>query len=197
MWTICRTGTSCVLSCKFPKRKREREREREHTAIAINSSNKAFKFRSGCWHASARQASELVNHTKCNKDHLFWSMTNIPIVHREKSLKLYTHWVGPSHGACSGLSCTCNFISCTILFVTWVTQGMCKNIISSTVLNQRQELQGRLTSMKSPSTPTATQALAMQGISSRRPPLATPPPSSCPHSAVRKMNSCVDKPFLL
>jgi hypothetical protein len=56
---------------------------------------------------------------------------------------------------------------------------------------------GRLTSMKSPSTPTATQALAMQGISSRRPPLATPPPSSCPHSAVRKMNSCVDKPFLL
>jgi hypothetical protein len=51
--------------------------------------------------------------------------------------------------------------------------------------------------MKSPSTPTATQALAMQGISSRRPPLATPPPSSCPHSAVRKMNSCVDKPFLL
>lgn len=34
------------------------------------------------------------------------------------------------------------------------------------------------TSMKIPSTPTATDVLAMQGISSRRPPLATPPPSN-------------------
>jgi len=32
--------------------------------------------------------------------------------------------------------------------------------------------------MKIPSTPTATAVLAMHGISSRRPPLATPPPSS-------------------
>lgn len=35
------------------------------------------------------------------------------------------------------------------------------------------------TSMKIPSTPTATAVLAMQGINSRRPPLATPPPSNC------------------
>jgi len=34
------------------------------------------------------------------------------------------------------------------------------------------------TSMKIPSTPTATEVLAMHGISSRSPPLATPPPSS-------------------
>lgn len=32
--------------------------------------------------------------------------------------------------------------------------------------------------MKIPSTPTATDVLAIHGISSRRPPLATPPPSS-------------------
>lgn len=36
------------------------------------------------------------------------------------------------------------------------------------------------TSIKIPSTPTATAVRAMQGISSRKPPLATPPPSSCP-----------------
>lgn len=35
------------------------------------------------------------------------------------------------------------------------------------------------TSIKIPSTPTATAVLAMQGINSRRPPLATPPPSNC------------------
>jgi len=34
------------------------------------------------------------------------------------------------------------------------------------------------TSMKIPSTPTATAVLAMHGINSRRPPLATPPPSN-------------------
>jgi hypothetical protein len=34
------------------------------------------------------------------------------------------------------------------------------------------------TSMKIPSTPTATDVLAMQGISSLKPLLATPPPSS-------------------
>lgn len=50
----------------------------------------------------------------------------------------------------------------------------------SNVRNKRQHYSFLLgfTSMKIPSTPTATEVLAMHGISSRKPPLATPPPSS-------------------
>lgn len=44
--------------------------------------------------------------------------------------------------------------------------------------------------MKIPSTPTATHVLAMQGISSRRPPLATPPPSNWGTKIVRLFHGC-------
>lgn len=44
------------------------------------------------------------------------------------------------------------------------------------------------TSMKIPSTPTATAVLAMHGINSRRPPLATPPPSNY----INKVCLCLD-----
>lgn len=43
--------------------------------------------------------------------------------------------------------------------------------------------------MKIPSTPTATAVLPMHGINSRRPPLATPPPSNC----MKKQNWNNDK----
>jgi hypothetical protein len=46
-------------------------------------------------------------------------------------------------------------------------------------LSWKRALRVRCTSMKSPSTPTAAQVLAIAGIISRSPPLATPPPSSC------------------
>jgi hypothetical protein len=59
------------------------------------------------------------------------------------------------------------------------------------------------TSMKIPSTPTATEVLAMHGISSRKPPLATPPPSSLQNRImsaeqikILKRQSCVSESSL-
>lgn len=49
-------------------------------------------------------------------------------------------------------------------------------------------LQIQHTSMKIPSTPTATAVLAMHGINSRRPPLATPPPSNYMKIAILTIN---------
>lgn len=49
------------------------------------------------------------------------------------------------------------------------------------------------TSMKTPSTPTATAVLAMHGISSRRPPLATPPSSN--YIRMKLLNNFVERDF--
>lgn len=54
-----------------------------------------------------------------------------------------------------------------------------KEIKGTTDTKKSHELGRNIdTSMKIPSTPTAMAVLAMHGINSRRPPLATPPPSN-------------------
>lgn len=146
--------------------------------MATSSSSSSSKLRRGYSHDIPKRKKEqkslrlVSNH----KDKIFKPV---------KKKKKLTHWVGPSTGAFRGSSCT--YASKTssqkciykhknakeeqealASFITIKQESNTKNLFQQ-ILH---------TSIKTPSTPTAIAVLAMQGINSRRPPLATPPPSN-------------------
>lgn len=143
--------------------------------MATSSSSSSSKLRRGYSHDIPKRKKEQKSLRLVSKN----------FQASEKKKKKLTHWVGPSTGAFRGSSCTYASKTSSQKCIYKHKNAKEEQEALASFISIKQESNTKNlfqqilhTSIKTPSTPTAIAVLAMQGINSRRPPLATPPPSN-------------------